>query len=175
MVTRYPTFDDLLGYCRLSANPVGRIVLHVFGAATAARGSGSPTWSAPRCSSPSTGRTWPRTSGQAAIYLPQRGPGRVRLHRGRTWPRRAASPQVRALIAFEVRRAAALLDAGAPLDRHAARLRPGRRWPVTWPGGRAALAAIAASGYDVLRRHAPAGQGAAGGRNCPCLRDGEVT
>ena len=37
MVTRYRTFGDLLGYCRLSANPVGRIVLHVFGAATPAR------------------------------------------------------------------------------------------------------------------------------------------
>src|SRR6266568_1276917 len=32
IVRRYPRFDDLLGYCRLSANPVGRIVLHVFGA-----------------------------------------------------------------------------------------------------------------------------------------------
>src|SRR5271169_2063229 len=26
-VTRYPTFDDLLGYCQYSANPVGRLVL----------------------------------------------------------------------------------------------------------------------------------------------------
>jgi squalene synthase HpnC len=33
-VTRYTTFDDLLGYCRLSADPVGRIVLGVFGQAT---------------------------------------------------------------------------------------------------------------------------------------------
>src|SRR5262252_10703192 len=32
-VTRYQTFDELMAYCRLSANPVGRIVLHVFGAA----------------------------------------------------------------------------------------------------------------------------------------------
>ncbi len=30
VVSRYPTFQDLLGYCRLSANPVGRIVLQVF-------------------------------------------------------------------------------------------------------------------------------------------------
>lgn len=30
-VTRYETFDDLLGYCELSANPVGHLVLHVFG------------------------------------------------------------------------------------------------------------------------------------------------
>lgn len=30
-VTRYPTFNDLLGYCRYSANPVGRLVLYVCG------------------------------------------------------------------------------------------------------------------------------------------------
>jgi squalene synthase HpnC len=30
-VTRYDTFDQLLTYCRYSANPVGRLVLHVAG------------------------------------------------------------------------------------------------------------------------------------------------
>jgi len=30
-VTRYDTFDDLLGYCRNSANPVGRLFLHLMG------------------------------------------------------------------------------------------------------------------------------------------------
>lgn len=33
---RYESFDDLLGYCRLSAAPVGRIVLYIAAAATAA-------------------------------------------------------------------------------------------------------------------------------------------
>ena len=37
VVSRYPAFGDLLAYCRLSANPVGRMVLHVFGAATPRR------------------------------------------------------------------------------------------------------------------------------------------
>jgi len=36
-VSRYPAYTDLLDYCRLSANPVGRIVLHIFGAATPVR------------------------------------------------------------------------------------------------------------------------------------------
>lgn len=31
--SRYPTFDDLRGYCRLSAEPVGRMVLQIFGQA----------------------------------------------------------------------------------------------------------------------------------------------
>src|SRR5271166_2037265 len=30
-VTRYPTFDDVLGYCHYSANPVGRLVLYLCG------------------------------------------------------------------------------------------------------------------------------------------------
>jgi len=33
---RYESFDDLLGYCQLSAAPIGRIVLHIAGAATLA-------------------------------------------------------------------------------------------------------------------------------------------
>ncbi len=34
-VQRYESFDALLGYCALSANPVGHLVLHVAGAVTA--------------------------------------------------------------------------------------------------------------------------------------------
>jgi phytoene/squalene synthetase len=37
VVTRYDAFEDLLEYCRLSAAPVGELVLHVFGAATPVR------------------------------------------------------------------------------------------------------------------------------------------
>ena len=31
IISRYETFADLDGYCRLSANPIGRMVLYVFG------------------------------------------------------------------------------------------------------------------------------------------------
>lgn len=30
-ITRYPTFQDVVGYCRYSANPVGRLVLYLCG------------------------------------------------------------------------------------------------------------------------------------------------
>ena len=36
-VTRYATWDDLYGYCRYSANPVGRLVLYLCGYADAER------------------------------------------------------------------------------------------------------------------------------------------
>jgi squalene synthase HpnC len=32
--TRYPTFPELADYCRRSANPVGRLLLHLFGEAS---------------------------------------------------------------------------------------------------------------------------------------------
>ena len=57
--SRYATFDELVGYCDLSANPVGELVLHVFGPPRPS-GSRSPTGCARRSSSPSTGRTSPR-------------------------------------------------------------------------------------------------------------------
>ncbi len=37
LVHRYQTFEELLGYCELSANPVGELVLGIFGAATPER------------------------------------------------------------------------------------------------------------------------------------------
>jgi phytoene/squalene synthetase len=37
VVTQYDSFDQLLGYCQLSAAPIGELVLHVFGAATPER------------------------------------------------------------------------------------------------------------------------------------------
>jgi phytoene/squalene synthetase len=37
VVTHYDSFDQLLGYCQLSAAPVGELVLHVFGVATPER------------------------------------------------------------------------------------------------------------------------------------------
>ena len=36
-VTRYPAYSDLERYCELSANPVGQIVLYIFGVATPER------------------------------------------------------------------------------------------------------------------------------------------
>ena len=48
-VSRYETFNDLLGYCRYSANPVGRIVLHLGRCAHAPAASRCPIGFAPAC------------------------------------------------------------------------------------------------------------------------------
>ena len=65
---------------------------------------------------------------------------------------RAATPELRELIGFEVQRARALLAAGAPLIR---RLRGSAVLAVAGyvAGGRAALDAVEAAGCDVFAAH----------------------
>jgi squalene synthase HpnC len=155
VISRYPTFGDLLEYCRLSANPVGRIVLHIFGAATPEREALSDQV----CTALQLAEHWQDVAEDlraGRIYLPQQDMDCF----GCTEQDLAAphaAPKVRALIAFEERRARELLDAGAPI---VGTLRGAARAAVAGyvAGGRAALAAIAASGHDVLRATPRPGQ-----------------
>ena len=55
-ITRYETFDDLLGYCRYSANPVGHLVLYLCGYRDPI-GRPFPISPVPRCNWPISGRT----------------------------------------------------------------------------------------------------------------------
>ena len=147
VVSRYPAYGDLLEYCRLSANPVGRIVLHIFGAATPAREALSDRV----CTALQLAEHWQDVAEDlraGRIYLPQEDLDRFGCsERDLAAPR--AAPRVRALMAFEEQRARELLDAGAPI---VGTLRGAARAAVAGyvAGGRAALAAIAASGHDVL-------------------------
>ena len=147
VVTRYRAFADLLGYCRLSANPVGRIVLHVFGAATPEREALSDRV----CTALQLAEHWQDVAEDlraGRIYLPLADLDRFGVTEADLAAPRAG-PGVRALIAFQVGRARDLLDAGAPI---VGTLRGAARLAVAGyvAGGRAALAAIAASGHDPL-------------------------
>ena len=147
VVTRYRAFADLLGYCRLSANPVGRIVLHVFGAATPEREALSDRV----CTALQLAEHWQDVTEDlraGRIYLPLADLDRFGVTEADLAAPRAG-PGVRALIAFQVGRARDLLDAGAPI---VGTLRGAARLAVAGyvAGGRAALAAIAASGHDPL-------------------------
>ncbi len=148
VVSRYATFGDLEDYCRLSANPVGRIVLHVFGAATPEREALSDRV----CTALQLAEHWQDVAEDlraGRIYLPQEDMERFGCTEDDLAAPRAA-PKVRALMAFEERRARGLLDTGAPI---VGTLRGAARLAVSGyvAGGRAALAAIAAGGHDVLR------------------------
>jgi squalene synthase HpnC len=147
VVFRYQTFDDLLGYCELSANPVGQIVLYVFGCHTPERaGLSDAVCSALQVIEHLQDVAEDYRAGR--IYLPLDD-----LHRHgcseRDLAGQVASPQLRGLIAAEAGRAAELLAAGAPL---VGQLRGAARLAVAGylAGGRAALAALARARYDVL-------------------------
>jgi squalene synthase HpnC len=146
-VTRYRTFAELEQYCELSANPVGQIVLYIFGAATPQRIALSDSI----CTALQLAEHWQDVAedlGHGRIYLP----GEDLERYGCTEADLAAptaGPAVRELMIFETDRASRLLDEGAPL---VGTLRGGARLAVAGylAGGRAALAAIRAQKHDVL-------------------------
>lgn len=144
-ISRYDSYPDLLDYCVLSANPVGRIVLHVFGAATPQRLRLSDRV----CSALQVVEHLQDVTEDLArdrVYLPREDLERFGC--AETDLAVPASDRMRALIAFEVDRAADLLDAGAPL---VGTLRGFARLAVAGyvAGGRAAVAAIRTAAYDV--------------------------
>src|SRR6185312_16159283 len=68
-VTRYRTFDDLLGYCVNSANPVGHLVLYACGYSDAQRQQRSDF----TCTALQLANFWQDVSvdyGKGRIYLP---------------------------------------------------------------------------------------------------------
>jgi squalene synthase HpnC len=147
VVFRYQTFEDLLGYCELSANPVGRIVLYVFGCHTPERGLLSDAV----CSALQVIEHLQDVAEDyraERVYLPQDD---LRRHgcREQDLAAPAASAALRGLVAAEADRAGALLAAGAPL---VGQLSGAGRVAVAGylAGGRAALAALARARYDVL-------------------------
>ena len=144
----YDTYDDLLGYCDLSANPVGELVLYVFGVATEDRISLSDRV----CTALQLVEHWQDVGEdfhRGRIYLPREDLDRFGVAADDLGAK-ATSPPLRQLLAFEVRRARGLLDAGAPL---VATLHGRARLAVAGyvGGGRATLDAIVSSEYDVLR------------------------
>jgi squalene synthase HpnC len=148
IVSRYATFEDLVRYCELSANPVGRIVLYVFGAVSPDR----LVLSDQVCSALQLAEHWQDVAEDyraGRIYLPAEDLARFGVSEA-DLAAATTSAQVRELMAFEVRRARMLLDQGAPLIGN---LRGAARVAVAGyvAGGRAALAAIKGARYDVLR------------------------
>jgi squalene synthase HpnC len=147
VVHRYPTYADLLAYCQLSANPVGQLVLSVFGAASPERQRLADAV----CTALQLTEHWqdvPEDLARGRVYLPQEDLAAFGCIEA-DLAAAAAGPAVRRLLRFQVRRTAALLDQGAGLIGTL----PGpARLAVAGfvAGGRAALAGIAAAGYDVL-------------------------
>ncbi|MEU6141783.1 squalene synthase HpnC [Streptomyces sp. NPDC047081] len=147
LVSRYETYDDLLAYCELSANPVGRLVLSVTGTSTPERVRLSDAI----CTALQIVEHLQDVAedlGRDRIYLPAEDMKRFHAQES-DLATKSAGASVRALVAYEAERARNLLNEGAPLVGSVhGRLKLLLAGFVA--GGRAAIHAIAAAEYDVL-------------------------
>jgi squalene synthase HpnC len=144
---RYETFDDLVAYCRLSATPVGELVLRIFEVSTPARIALSDDV----CIALQVVEHLQDVAEDAArdrIYLPQRdlrafGSSEAEVRGRRT------TPHLRTALRYEAGRARRLLGSATPLTRQLP-LQPRIAVCGFAAGGMAALDAIESAGYEVL-------------------------
>ncbi|WP_431783649.1 squalene synthase HpnC [Streptomyces chumphonensis] len=143
----YATWDDLLAYCELSANPVGHLVLAVTGTTSPERVRRSDAV----CTALQVVEHLQDVAedfGRGRVYLPAEDMDRFGV-RERDLAAPSAPAAVRTLVAFEAERSRVLLDEGVPLvGSVSGRLR--LLLAGFTGGGRAALHAIAAAHHDVL-------------------------
>ena len=146
---RYADSGELTDYCRRSANPVGRLLLHLFKQTT----ESSLRQSDAICSALQLVNFWQDVSidyAKGRIYLPQDemrahgvGEGHIAAQNcDRAW---------QSLMAFQVQRARRMLIEGQPLGREL----PGRiglEIRATVQGGLRILEKIERADYDVFRR-----------------------
>ena len=146
-VGRYATYADLREYCTLSADPVGRIVLAVFGASTPR----TVELSDRVCTALQLVEHWQdvaedRRAGR--IYLPQEDLAAFRVPET-DLDLAETSPRLRRLMAYETDRAEALLESGTPL---LGMLRGWARLAVTGyvAGGRAAIDKLRRTNWEIM-------------------------
>lgn len=148
---RYESFAELLDYCRRSANPIGRLLLHLYRATEPDNLACSDNI----CSSLQLINFWQDVAidfRKDRIYLPrdemaEYGVSESQIERGET------NEAWRALMSFQIERADAMMLAGAPLARRL----PGRigfELRMVVAGGRRILEKLRACQGDVFR-HRP--------------------
>jgi phytoene synthase len=146
---RYADFAEVMDYCRRSADPVGRLLLHLYGRATPE----NLTRSDAVCSALQLINFWQDVAidwRKDRVYLPQEELARFGVTEAQIAAGRVDDAW-RELMAFQVQRARAMLVSGAPLTRAL----PGR---VGWElrmvvqGGLRILEKIERVRGDVFRR-----------------------
>ncbi|HEY3787652.1 MAG TPA: squalene synthase HpnC [Urbifossiella sp.] len=145
-IKRYETFEQLLGYCRNSANPVGHLVLYLFECFDAQRGALSDEV----CTGLQLANFWQDVARDFAIgrvYLPQEDCRRFG-YADADFQAHRCSPAFRELMRFEVNRTGCYFDRGEkllPLLPREARIDV----DLFLRGGRAILHAIEQINYDL--------------------------
>ena len=146
---RYANFDEVLFYCKHSANPVGRLVLHIFGY----KQESLYLLSDNICSALQLANFWQDVAVDFAkdrIYIPQ---DLMQKHGVTEEQLRAqdAGENFQNLLRECSRKTAALFNAGLPLCAQVGRdLKLEMR--LTWLGGTTILKKLAENRYDPFRR-----------------------
>lgn len=148
-VKRYATFDQLLDYCRRSANPVGHLVLYLAGCFDSERARAADQI----CTGLQLANFWQdvrRDARMGRIYIPSRDLERYQVNPDSLGD---AQPQgrVRELLRFQVERTEEFFHAGMPLVSAVPRWLS-RDLRLFIGGGRATLRAIRRAEYDVWSR-----------------------
>src|SRR5579872_6613084 len=148
-ITRFETFDDVLAYCRYSANPVGHLVLYLCGYHDAERQQLSDY----TCTALQLANFWQDVSldfNKGRIYLPLEDLRKYRVTEEDLGQSRS-TPEFCEMMKFEVQRARQWFDRGLPLAR-----RVGKELAVDIElfsrGGREILNAIERQNFAVLGR-----------------------
>lgn len=147
-VTRFETFNDVLGYCRYSANPVGHLVLYLCGYSDAERQQLSDA----TCTALQLANFWQDVVvdyGKGRIYLPLEDLRRFGVT-GEDIAQRRATQQFVAMMKFEVERAREWFARGLPLVKMVNR-ELAIDLELFSRGGQEILRAIERQGFDVLR------------------------
>lgn len=149
-VVRYETFDDVLGYCRYSANPVGRLVLYACGYRDEERQQLSDY----TCTALQLANFWQDVAvdfGKGRIYIPLEDLRRFSVSEEDVIARHEATPEFCALMRFEVQRAREWFKRGLPLARFVDR-DLAADIELFSRGGLEILKRVEDQGYDVLSK-----------------------
>ena len=148
---RYASFDELLDYCSRSANPVGRLMLHLFGAADAPNLARSDAI----CSALQLINFWQDVAidwRKDRVYLPLDEMAHFRVTEEHI-EKELSDAAWRDLLTFQMDRSRSMMLAGAPLGRVLAG-RFGLEIRITINGGLAILDKLEAANCDMFR-HRP--------------------
>jgi squalene synthase HpnC len=146
---RYKTFEQLLDYCRRSANPIGRLILLLFGY----RDEERHNWSDNICTALQLANHWQDVAvdlDKDRVYLPDEDLSRFDLTTD-DLKRRCVSDNFRELMRFEGERARQMFARGKPLCTSVGG-RLGLELRAVWLGGMRILELIEQNDYDVFAR-----------------------
>lgn len=149
-VKRYPTFGDVLNYCERSANPVGELVLSLFGQCD----STTLPYSDKICTALQLANFWQDVAvdyEKGRIYIPLEDLTKFNVHE-EDIAKKLYTVDFRGLLSFEVDRTSALFKEGEnliPLLK--GRLKTEIQWVVN--DGKSVLKKITLNDFDVLRKN----------------------